>query len=126
MAQINPEELSIKQLRKLEFIYRNYYYSDTAEEQKEYEELSENPKSDPDRLNYLCNYLDDKFQEGLVECGLWDVYWYLDKIDRALKEPYSEDELEEWDDVSLKYLEGDSEPREFLTEDEPQELDLPF
>lgn len=34
MAQINPEELSIKQLRKLEFIYRNYYYSDTAEEKK--------------------------------------------------------------------------------------------
>ena len=104
MAQVNPEELSIKQLRKLEFIYRNYYYEDTAEAQKEYDELLQDPQKDPDRFNYLCNYLDDKFQEGLVESGLWDVYWYLEKIDRALREPYPEDELEEWREAEDEQL----------------------
>lgn len=113
--QLDPKCFTKKQRADLLNLFDSHFEKVTKDVQDEYLELELHPNADPDKYNYLCDYLDDKFKEELWKFGLYDIFFY--------REPgkYTIDELEEWDDVTIKYYDNDTVPREFLTESE-----LPF
>lgn len=108
MAQINPNQLSIKQMEKVIEIYKEWYYQSEpiVRVNDEHSDVLSHPEKDPDLYNYLCDYQDSLFKEGLIESGLYDVYWYLvdynsskNQVPTSSDMPYSNEELEEWNSI---------------------------
>lgn len=98
MTQIDPEMLTIKQLRQLLEMFNVWYDKITEEDQAKLAELKKNPEENAKAIDSLDSYLAEVFFGELDNYGLDQAYLYIQKIDSLKKpvkpEPMSKEEKE--------------------------------
>lgn len=102
MSQIDPDQMSEKQMSKIIEIYKEWYNQSEpiVKINEEHSDVLSHPEKDPDLYNYLCTYQDDLFIEGLFESGLFEVYWeVVDKQRLKNSGPYTNEEREEMSEL---------------------------
>ena len=95
VQQLDPKSFTELQRTQFRILIQDHYEKETKNLQDEYIDLELHPDKDPDYYNYLCNYLDDKFEEELIKFGLYDIYFYQEP------KPYTQEEWEEMDSISF-------------------------
>lgn len=88
--QLDPKCFTKSQRTNLLNLFNVYFEKVTKDVQDAYLDLELHPEKDPDEYNYLCDYLDDTFEEELIKFGLYDVYFYREPVGRYTQEEWEE------------------------------------